>query len=127
MAAAGGGEREGGDDDNEDGGNGGRGGRGGRPHPSEKKVLRTLVVVDAPVPDEDRNDGGDGGGGDVGDSSNRNGTKKDLPSLYDVFSKTVEKEFLQPTRSKCSAENTMTMFGFCITLCTTDRVCRDVD
>ncbi len=37
--------------------------RGGRPHPLEKKFLRMLVVVDAPVPDEDRNDGGNGGGG----------------------------------------------------------------
>ncbi len=45
------------------------------------------MVVDAPVPDEDRNDGGNGGGGDVGsgNSGDRNGTKKDLPSLYDVW------------------------------------------
>jgi hypothetical protein len=34
------------------------GGRGGRPHPSEKKFLRTLAVVDAPVPDENIDDGG---------------------------------------------------------------------
>ncbi len=63
------------------------GGRGGRPHPSEKKFLRTLVVVDVPVPDKDGNDSGDDGGGDVGsgNSSNRNGTKKDLPSLYDAW------------------------------------------
>jgi hypothetical protein len=40
----GGGEREGREDDDEDGGNGGPGGRGGRPHPSENKFLRTLVV-----------------------------------------------------------------------------------
>jgi hypothetical protein len=47
------------------------------------------VVVDAPVPDEDRNNGGNGRGGDVGgsNSGNRNGTKKDLPSLYHVLSK----------------------------------------
>ncbi len=41
---------------------GGRGERRGRSHPSEKKFLRTLVVVDAPVPDEDRDDGGNGRG-----------------------------------------------------------------
>ncbi len=53
----------------------------------EKKFLRTLVVVDLPVPNKDRNDGGDGGGGDVGGGNRgyRNGTKKDLPSLYDVW------------------------------------------
>ncbi len=87
MVAAGGGEREGRDDDDKDGSNGGPGGRGGRLRPSEKKFLRTLVVMDAPVPDEDRNDGGDGGGGDVGggNSGDRNGTKKDLPSLYDAW------------------------------------------
>ncbi len=32
--------------------------RGGRPHPSEKKFLRTLAVVDVPVPDENMDDGG---------------------------------------------------------------------
>ncbi len=90
MVAARGGEREGGDNDNKDGDNGGpggRGGRGGRPHPLEKKFLRTLVVVDAPVLDEDRNDGGDGGGSDVGrgNSGDRNGTKKELPSLYNAW------------------------------------------
>ncbi len=53
----------------------------------EKKFLRTLVVVDAPVLDKDRNNGSNGGGGDVsgGNSGNRNETKKDLPSLYDVW------------------------------------------
>ncbi len=46
-----------------------------------------LVVVDAPVPDEDRNNGSNSGGGNVGgsNSGNRNGTKKDLPSLYDAW------------------------------------------
>ncbi len=42
----------------------------------EKKFLRMLVVVDAPVPDKNRNDGGDGGGGDGGgggNSGDRNG------------------------------------------------------
>ncbi len=58
-----GGERGGADDNEEDGGDGGLGGRGGRPHPSEKIFLRTLVVVEAPVPDEDMDDGGDGGPG----------------------------------------------------------------
>jgi hypothetical protein len=76
-----GGERGGGDDDDKDGGNGGPGGRGGRPHlsekkflrslvvvdpggrggrqhPSEKKFLRMLAVVDVPVPDENMDDGG---------------------------------------------------------------------
>ncbi len=45
------------------------------------------MVVDAPVPGKDRNDSGNGGGGDVGggNSSNRNGTKKDLPSLYNAW------------------------------------------
>ncbi len=53
----------------------------------EKKFLRMLVVGDAPVPDEDRNNGGDGVGSDVGgsNSSDRNGTKKDLPSSYNVW------------------------------------------
>ncbi len=53
----------------------------------KKKFLRMLVVVDALVPDEDRTDVGNGGGGDVGggNSSNRNGTKKDLPSSYDMW------------------------------------------
>ena len=41
---------------------GDQGERGGRSHPSEKKILRMLVVVDAPVPDEDRDDGGNSGG-----------------------------------------------------------------
>jgi hypothetical protein len=76
-----GGERGGRDDDDKDSGNGGLGGRGGRlhpsekkflrmlvvvdpggrggrPHPSEKKFLRTLVVVDMPVPDENMDNGG---------------------------------------------------------------------
>ncbi len=45
------------------------------------------MVVDAPVLDKNRNNGSNGGGGDVGsgDSGNRNGTKKDLPSLYDAW------------------------------------------
>ncbi len=41
---------------------GGRGVRGGRSHPSEKKFLRMLVVVDVPAPDKDRDDGGNSGG-----------------------------------------------------------------
>ncbi len=46
---------------------GGRGERGGRSHPSEMKFLRTMVVVDTPVPDKDRDDGGNSGGsGSVG-------------------------------------------------------------
>jgi hypothetical protein len=51
------------------------------------EFLRMLVVVDTPVPDEDRNDGGDGRGGDVGggDRGDKNGTKKDLPSSYDAW------------------------------------------
>ncbi len=54
---------------------------------SEKKFLRTLVVVDVPVPDKDKNNGGNGGGGNVsgGKSGDRNGTKKDLPSSYDAW------------------------------------------
>ncbi len=45
------------------------------------------MVVDAPVPDKDRNDGGNGGGDDVGggNSGNRNRTKNDLPSSYDAW------------------------------------------
>ncbi len=45
------------------------------------------MVVDVPVPDKDRNDGGNGGGGNVsdGNSGDRNGTKKDLPSSYDAW------------------------------------------
>jgi hypothetical protein len=64
-----GGEGGGGDDDDEDGSDGGP---GGRPHPSEKKFLRTLAVVDAPVTDDDGDDGGDGGGGDGGDGIGSN-------------------------------------------------------
>ncbi len=49
----------------------------------EKKFLRTLAVVDAPVPEEDMNDGGDGGGGDGGggDGGNGNGTNFILSPL----------------------------------------------
>jgi hypothetical protein len=72
-----GGERGGGDDEDEDGGDGGPGGRGERPNLSEKKFLRTLVVVDAPVPDKDRDDGGDGGGGDGGGGDGGDGSSGD--------------------------------------------------
>jgi hypothetical protein len=60
----------------------------------EKKFLRTLVVVDAPVPEEDMDNGGDGGGGDGGggNSGDRNGTNfilspliKDHPSSYNKW------------------------------------------
>ncbi len=45
------------------------------------------MVVDATVPEKDRNDGGNGGGSNVGggNSGDRNGTKKDLPSSYDMW------------------------------------------
>ncbi len=47
--------------------NGGPGREGGRSHPSEMKFLRTMVVVDVPVPNKDRDDGGnDGGSGSFG-------------------------------------------------------------
>ncbi len=52
-----------------------------------EKFLRTLVVVDALVPDEDMNNGSNGRGSDVGggNSGNRNRTKQDLPSSYNAW------------------------------------------
>ncbi len=71
----------------------------------EKKFLRMLVVVDAPVLDEDRNNGGNGrsGNGGGGNSGNGNGLyplsthwgcyQKDLPSSYNKWLPAGEAEF----------------------------------
>ncbi len=86
-----GGEGRGRDNDNKDGSNGGPGGRGGRPHTLETKFLRTLAVVDVPVPDEDGDNGGNGGGNDGG-SSGGNGNRSNSilsPLIGDVTKKTT--------------------------------------